>query len=83
MANMDITQRTQFDRAELSVPTTGVRVRSPRLVAAFTVIGLLVLAALVYTTVVVIEGWAQAVVLGVIVATTIGAMIAISPNRRA
>ena len=29
-----------------------------------------------------IDGWAQALVLGVIVLTTIGLMIAVSPNRR-
>ena len=42
-----------------------------------------VLAALGYATVDAIDGWAQAVVLGVIVLTAIGAMIAVSPNRRA
>ena len=82
MANMDTTQRTQLARVDLSVPTTGVRVRSPRILAAFTTVGVLILAALVYTTIEVIEGWAQVVVLAAIFATAIGAMIAISPSRR-
>ena len=29
MANMTVNQRNQFDRVDLSVPTTGVHVRRP------------------------------------------------------
>ena len=83
MANMSANQRTQLDRVDLSVPTTGVRVRSRRPLIIFTVIALAILAALSYATVEAINGWAQAVVLAMIVVTTVGVMIAISPLRRA
>ena len=82
MANMSVNQRTQFDRVDLSVPTTGVGVRNRRPLIIYTVVATLILAALAVTTIVTIEGWAQAVVLGVIVLTTIGAMIAVNPLRR-
>jgi fatty acid desaturase len=82
MANMTVNQRTQLDRVELSVPTTGVQVRDRRRVIAFTVLASLVAAALVYATIVAIDGWAQAIVLGAILLTAVGAMIAVSPMRR-
>jgi hypothetical protein len=83
MANMTVNQRNQFDRVELSVPTTGVQIRDRRPVIAYTVVAGLLLAALSYTTVVVIDGWAQAIVLSFILLTAVGAMIAVSPARRA
>jgi hypothetical protein len=83
MSNMTVNQRAQFDRVDLSVATTGVQVRDRRPVIAFTILASIVLAALSYATVVVINGWAQAIVLGFIILTAVGAMIAVSPNRRA
>jgi fatty acid desaturase len=83
MANMTVNQRNQFDRVELSVPTTGVRVRNRGLVIAYTALAAAVVGALGYATFVVIDGWAQAVVLGFIILTVVGAMIAVSPTRRA
>ena len=47
MANMTVNQRTQLDRVELSVPSTGVQVRDRRRVIAFTVLASLVAAALI------------------------------------
>jgi hypothetical protein len=82
MANMSVNQRTQFDRVDLSVPTTGVRVRNRVPLVAFTVIAGAIAAALIYATAVAIDGWAKAVVLGVIMLTTVGAMIAVNPLRR-
>jgi fatty acid desaturase len=82
MANMSVNQRTQFDRVELSVPTTGVQVRDRRPLVAFTVISAAILAALIYATAIAVDGWAQAVVLGVIMLTTVGVMIAVNPLRR-
>jgi fatty acid desaturase len=82
MANMSANQRTQLDRVDLSVPTTGVRVRRRRPLIIFTVIALAILAALSYATVEAIDGWAQGVVLAMIVVTTVGVMIAVSPLRR-
>ncbi len=82
MANMSVNQRAQFDRVDLSVPTTGVRVRSRTPVVAYNLIAALVVAALAYATVVAIDGWAQAIVLGAIMFTAVGAMIAVNPLRR-
>ncbi len=82
MANMTVTQRNQFDRVDLAVPTTGTHVRHPGAVIAYSVLAAAVLGALGYATVVAIDGWAQAVVLGVIMLTAVGAMIAVNPLRR-
>lgn len=82
MAHMTVNQRNQFERATLAAPT-GVGVRNPRRLIILNVVLGLIAAALVAGTIVTIDGWAQAVVLGMIVVTTIGAMIALSPNRRA
>ncbi|MGZ8676399.1 MAG: hypothetical protein ACXWXU_06140 [Solirubrobacterales bacterium] len=82
MANMSVNQRTQADRVDLSVPTTGVRVRSRRAVIAYTVLATIFLGVLAYATAVALDGWAKAVVLGVIILTAVGAMIAVNPLRR-
>jgi fatty acid desaturase len=83
MANMTVNQRTQYERQDLSAPTTGTQVRNRRRLIIFNVIALAIFGALAYAAAVAIDGWAKGVVLGVIVLTTIGAMIALSPNRRA
>jgi fatty acid desaturase len=83
MANTSYNQRAQFDRVDLSVPTTGVRVRRRRPLIIYTVIALAILGALSYATIEAINGWAQGVVLAMIVVTTVGMMIAINPLRRA
>ena len=83
MSHMTVNQRMQFDRIDLSVPTTGTQVRRRRALIIFNVLALALFGALAYATIVAIDGWAQAVVLGMIVLTAIGAMIALSPNRRA
>ena len=83
MANMNVNQRTQFERVDLSVPSTGTHVRNRRRLIVFNVIALAILGVLGYAAAVAIDGWAKGVVLGVIVLTAIGAMIALSPNRRA
>jgi hypothetical protein len=82
MANMNVNQRNQFERAELSVPSTGVHVRNRKPLIAYTALALIILGALSYATVKAIDGWAQAVVLAMIVVTTIGVMIALDPLRR-
>ena len=83
MANMTVNQRNHIERIELSVPSTGVAVKNRRAVAAFSALAIAVFGALAYATVEAIDGWAQGVVLAMIVVTTIGAMIAIDPLRRA
>lgn len=81
MGNLDITQRNQFERSTLS-DTGGLRRGTERGAAIYTTVALIVGIALCAVAVMTIESWAQWVVLGVIVATTIGFMIAVSPNRR-
>ena len=49
---------------------------------AYSIIAAAVLGALGYATAVAIDGWAQAIVLGVIMLTAVGAMIAVNPLRR-
>jgi hypothetical protein len=82
MANMDITQRTQLSRVDLSVPTTGTRVRDVRPLIAYTVLAIAALAALTYAVVDVFDGWAHAAVLGGIVLAAAGLIIAVDPLRR-
>jgi hypothetical protein len=82
MGNLDITQRTQLEREDLLARGEGIRRGSERGAAIYSVIALIVGAGLSAVAVSTIESWAQWLVLGVIVATTIGFMIAISPTRR-
>jgi len=82
MANMSAAQMTQAERIDLSVPTTGTRVARSRSITAYLALATAVLGALLYATVDAIQGWAHLVVIGAIVATTIGAMIALDPKRR-
>jgi fatty acid desaturase len=83
MANMSTQDRAQFERADLAGPDRSLRVTNRRPVIAFVALGAVLLAALIYAAAWGIDGWAQGVVLGVIVLTTIGLMIAVSPGRRA
>jgi len=82
MSRMTENQRMQLDRPDLSGPDRSVRVGNRRPLVITTVLLLVVLAALVYAAVQGIDHWWQALVLGMIVVTTIGLMIAVSPNRR-
>jgi fatty acid desaturase len=83
MANMNTQDRAQFERPDLAGPDRSLRVRSRRPVIVFVALASVLLAALVYAVAWGIDGWAQGLVLGVIVLTTIGLMIAVSPTRRA
>jgi fatty acid desaturase len=83
MANMTSSDRAQYERPELRAPDRTMRVSNRRPVIAFTALGLVILAALIYVTAWGINGWPQALVLGAIVATSIGLIIAVSPTRRA
>ena len=82
MANMTSSDRAQYERPELGAPDRTLRVGNRRPVIAFTALALVILAVLVYAAAWGIDGWPQALVLGVIVLTAIGLMIAVSPNRR-
>lgn len=82
MANMTSSDRAQYERPDLSGPDRTMQVRDRRPVIAYTAIALLLAAALLYVVVWGIDGWPQAIVLGVIIATVVGLMIAVSPTRR-
>ena len=83
MANMTSSDRAQYDRPDLSAPDRTLRVTDRRPVIAYTVVAVLILAVLVYAVAWGINGWPQALVLGVLLLTAVGLMIAVSPRRRA
>ena len=83
MSNMTENQRAQYERMDLKVPSTGVQLRSTRGLVIYLALAIPILAVLIYATVAGIDTWWQGLVLGVIVMTTVGLMIAISPNRKA
>jgi predicted Na+-dependent transporter len=82
MANMTSSDRAQYERPDLKAPDRSMRVGNRRPVIAFTALAVVILAVLAYAAAWGIKGWPQALVLGVIVVTAIGLMIAVSPNRR-
>jgi hypothetical protein len=82
MANTDITSRTQFERTDLRAGGEGIRRGSEKGAAIYSAIAAVIAIALCITAVMVIESWAQWLVLAVIIVTTVGIMIALSPNRR-
>jgi hypothetical protein len=82
MANMDVTQRAQYERSDLLARGEGIRRGSERGAAIYNAVALVLGGALSAVALAMIENWSQWVVLGVIVITTIGFMIAVSPNRR-
>jgi hypothetical protein len=79
---MTVNQRNQYDRASYAGSADRIRRGSERGATIFNVLAVVVAAVLCYAAVSVINGWPQWLVLGVIVLTTVGLMIAISPNRR-
>jgi hypothetical protein len=82
MANTDVTQRTQYERNDLLAGGESIRRGSERGAAIYNMIALVVGGLLGATAVATIDNWSQWVVLGVIVLTVIGFMIAVNPNRR-
>ena len=82
MANTDVTQRTQYERNDLLAGGESIRRGSERGAAIYNVIALIVGGLLCAVAVATIDNWSQWVVLGVIILTMIGFMIAVSPNRR-
>lgn len=81
MSMTDISQRNLYDRVELSVPSTGVEVKRKGRLRILTVILVAILAVLGYAMVQGIDGWAHIAVIGGIVCTAVGTMLAVSPNR--
>jgi len=83
MANTDITSRTQYERTDLRAGGESIRRGSEKGAAIYSGIALVLGIGLSILAVETIESWAQWMVLAVIVITTVGFMIAVSPNRRA
>jgi VIT1/CCC1 family predicted Fe2+/Mn2+ transporter len=81
MANTDYSQRAQYERTDLLAGGEGVRKGSGKGAAIYTVIALILGAALCVVAVATIDSWAQWVVLGVLVVFTVALMFAIGPNR--
>jgi hypothetical protein len=82
MANTDITSRSQYERSDLLAGGESIRRGSERGAAIYSAIALVIGVGLSVVAVTTIDNWSQWIVLGVIVLTTIGFMIAVSPNRR-
>ncbi|HKG36438.1 MAG TPA: hypothetical protein VKA89_08385 [Solirubrobacterales bacterium] len=82
MSNLTQSDRNQFDRATYSGTADRIRRGSERGAAMYSLIALVIGAILIVGAASVIDGWAQWVVAGAIAATTLGFMIAVSPNRR-
>lgn len=81
MANLDITQRKSLERSTLA-GNDGLRHGTERGAAIYSIVALIIGGVLGYAALQTIESGWQWLVLGMIVVTTIGAMIALSPNRR-
>ena len=81
MSNMTVNQRNEMERATLSGSSERIRRGSERGARVYNAIALLVGIALCVAALSIISGWAQWVVLGAIVATVVGFMIAVSPRR--
>jgi hypothetical protein len=82
MSNMTVNQRNEMERATLSGSSERIRRGSERGALIYNIFALLVGIALCVAAVSIINGWAQWLVLGAIVATVVGFMIAVSPNRK-
>jgi len=82
MGNLDITQRTQVERTDLLAGGEGIRRGSERGATAYNALAIVVAAVLGFGAFAAIGSWAEWAVLGMIVVTTIGFMIAVSPSRR-
>jgi hypothetical protein len=80
---MELSERMMVERYELGNAQEDAALRSRgRLSVGLLTLALTAIAgALVVATVEAVEGWAHLIVLGVLVATTVGLMIAIAPSK--
>jgi hypothetical protein len=83
MSRMTENQRMQFERPDLSGPDRSLHTRSDRPMIIYTLIALVIAGLLSWQAIERIDGWPSLVVLAMIVVTTIGMIIAVSPTRRA
>jgi uncharacterized membrane protein HdeD (DUF308 family) len=83
VSSTDITQRTMYERADLTgPPTAGAEVKKAWRIVALNGVLAVIAAVLIYALVDGIEGWAHLAVLGGIVLTVVGTMLAVDPNRK-
>lgn len=82
MSRMTESQRLQLDRPDLRGPDRSVRMTSDRPLIIYTAIAVVIAGLLGWQAIERIDGWPSLVVLGMIVVTTIGLIIAVSPTRR-
>ena len=83
MASTDITQRTLYERIELTgPPAAGAEVKKAWRIVALNATLAVIAAVLLYAMVDGINGWAHLTVLGGIVLVVIGTMLAVDPNRK-
>lgn len=83
MSHMTENQRMQFERPDLRGPDRSLHTRSNRPLIAYSVIAIVIAGLLSWQAIERIDGWPSLVVLGMIILTTIGLIIAVSPTRRA
>ncbi|MGI9557164.1 MAG: hypothetical protein ACR2N5_04395 [Solirubrobacterales bacterium] len=84
MSNMNVNQRNQVERVDLghAQSTRMFRPRSRKAMNGFMIVASIIAIVLCIAAIVTIESWAQWLVLGVIILTVIGLIIAVSPTRR-
>ena len=83
MSRMTENQRMQFDRPDLKGPDRSLHTRSDRPMIIYSVLAIVIAGLLGWQAIERIDGWPSLVVLGMIVVTTIGMIVAVSPYRRA
>ena len=83
MSNMTVNQRNQFDRATYGGTAERIRRGSERGAGIFSFVATIVAGFLCFAAASLMDGWWQFVIMGAIIATAVGLMIAVSPNRRA
>jgi len=81
---MQLSERMQIERYELGDASndSALRIRGGVAVGALTVALSALAATLLVATVSAFEGWAHLIVIGAIIATAVGLMIAVAPQRR-
>ncbi len=83
MSNMTENQRAGLERANYDSSTERIRHGSEKGATIYVILAAILGVALCAAALSTIEGWWQWLVLGVIVFTTIGIMVAVSPKRQA
>ncbi len=83
MASTDITQRTMYERIDLTgPPTAGAEVKKAWRIVALNAVLASIAAVLLYALVDGIDGWAHLAVIGGIMLTVVGTMLAVDPARK-